>query len=196
MSSQRTPIITPQSKLNSERASWNMSRKATTSVSSSVFEDSVSEDRLSSPVHLCKENIEDPYFNIAPNCKLLKHLKLSTETLEKVYGAIMKVLNELRVHISKKQTISVIDSQGRTINTNIAEVQAKDVVFCHIDNIEIVDWTLTNNFARLWYCQDIHHSSILKQAIDKAINKSPDHLLSSKLFEDGSNDQQNQFVGF
>jgi hypothetical protein len=35
------------------------------------------------------------------------------------------------------------------------------------DDIELVDWTTTNKFARLWFCEDIHHSSILKQAIKK-----------------------------
>ncbi len=96
----------------------------------------------------------------------------------------MKVLNELRLHISKKQNLLVIDLQGRTFNTNIAKVQAKDVIFCHLNYIEFVDWTSTNRFARFWYFRDIPHSSILKQAIEKAINKSPDHLKSSKLFED------------
>jgi hypothetical protein len=83
-----------------------------------------------------------------------------------------------------------------SINANIAEVQAKDVLFLDIEDIEFVDWTFTNQFARFWYCADIHHSSILRKAIVKAINKSLDHCQSSKLFEDDSNDQRNQFVGF
>ncbi len=83
----------------------------------------------------------------------------------------------------------MIDHQNRSINANIADVQAKDVVSPDIDDIELVDWTTINQFARFWYCEDIHdHSSILRKAIVKAINKSPDHLLSSKFFEDGSND--------
>jgi hypothetical protein len=76
---------------------------------------------------------------------------------------------------------------GKNIITNIAEVQAKDIVFPGIGNIEFADWASKNKFARFWYCEDIHLSSILKEAIVKAINKSPDHLLSSKLFEDESN---------
>jgi hypothetical protein len=70
------------------------------------------------------------------------------------------------------------------------------VVFWPLDDIELVDWTTTNKFARLWYCEDIHHSSILKLAIKKAIQKSPNWNLSSKLFEDDSNDEKNQFVEF
>jgi hypothetical protein len=59
-----------------------------------------------------------------------------------------------------------------------------------------VDWTTTNKFARLWFCEDIHHSSILRLAIKKAIQKSSNWNLSSKLFEDDSNNEKNQFVGF
>jgi hypothetical protein len=70
------------------------------------------------------------------------------------------------------------------------------VVFLPLDDIESVDWTTTNKFSRLWFCKDIHHSSILKLAIKKAIHKSYNWNLSSKLFKDDSNDKKNQFVGF
>jgi hypothetical protein len=45
------------------------------------------------------------------------------------------VLNELSVQISLKKTLPIINHQGKTINTNIAEVQAKDVAFLIIDDI-------------------------------------------------------------
>jgi hypothetical protein len=51
----------------------------------------------------------------------------------------MKVLNELRVQLFTKYTLIFIDHQGRTINTNIAEVQAKNVFFWHLDNAELLD---------------------------------------------------------
>jgi hypothetical protein len=70
------------------------------------------------------------------------------------------------------------------------------VVFWPLDDNELVDWTSENKFARLWFCEDIHHSSILKLAIEKAIQKSTNANLSSKLFQDDSNDENNQFVGF
>jgi hypothetical protein len=57
------------------------------------------------------------------------------------------------------------------------------VDFWPLDDIELVDWTTTNKFARLWFCENIHHSSILKLAIKKAIQKSTNWNLSSKLFE-------------
>jgi hypothetical protein len=65
-----------------------------------------------------------------------------------------------------------------------------------LDDIELVDWTTTNKFARLWFCEDIHHSSILKLAIKKAIQKSNNWNFSSKFFEDDSHNEKNQFVGF
>jgi hypothetical protein len=74
--------------------------------------------------------------------------------------------------------------------------QAQNVAFWLLDDIELVDWTTINKFARLWFCEDIHHSSILKLAIKKAIQKSSNWNLSSKLFEDDSNDEKKQFVGF
>jgi hypothetical protein len=47
-----------------------------------------------------------------------------------------------------------------TAASNIAKVQAKTVVFWPFDDIELADLTSPNRFARFWYCDDIHHSSI------------------------------------
>ncbi len=41
----------------------------------------------------------------------------------------MKEVNELRLQIDSKKTLSAIDHQGKSFNTNIAEVQAQNVVF-------------------------------------------------------------------
>ncbi len=73
----------------------------------------------------------------------------------------MKKVNDLRLQIDSKETISCIDCQGKSFNTNIAEVQAQKVFFWPLGDIELVDWTTTNKFARLWFCEEIHHSSIL-----------------------------------
>ncbi len=82
----------------------------------------------------------------------------------------MEEVNELRLQIASKRTLSAIDHQDKTINTNIAKVQAQNVVFWLLDDIELIDWTTAIFlFERLWFCEDIHHSSILKLAIEKAI---------------------------
>ncbi len=85
----------------------------------------------------------------------------------------MKEVNDLWLQIDSKKILSCIDRQGKTFNTNIAEVQAQNVFFWPLDDIELVDWTTTNKFTRLWFCEDIHHSSVLKLAMKKAIQKSP-----------------------
>ena len=101
------------------------------------------------------------------------------------------------LQIASKKALSAIDHQGKTINTNVAEVEAQNVVFWLLDDIELLDWTTTNfSFARLWFCEDIQHSSILKLATEKAIQNSTNASLSSKLFQDDSNYQKNQFIGF
>jgi hypothetical protein len=78
----------------------------------------------------------------------------------------------------------------------LPKVQAQNVVFWLLDDIELVDWTTTIYFERLWFCEDIHHSSILKLATEKAIQKSTNANLPSKLFQDDSNYEKNQFLGF
>jgi hypothetical protein len=71
------------------------------------------------------------------------------------------------------------------------------LLFWLLDDIELLDWTTTNFlFASLWFCENIHHSSILKLAIEKAIQNSTNANLSSKLFQDDSNYEKNQFLGF
>jgi hypothetical protein len=119
---------TPQSILSSEASSWNTTHRVITSDSFLVFKENIWEDGLSSQLTY-EVNIEDPNYisSLSPNQKLLDRLKMSTETLKKVYGAIMKVLNDLRIQLSTKHGLIAIDHQGRNINTIIAEVQAKCV---------------------------------------------------------------------
>jgi hypothetical protein len=188
--------ICPLAQLNSMVSSWTTNIKATTFCSSLVFEDNVGEDGLSSQSKY-KVNIDCPYYkaSIAPNPKVLNDLKPSEEDFKKVYRVLMKEVNDLRLQIDSKETVSCIDCQGKSFNTNISKVQAKNVVFYPLDGIELVDWTTTNKFSRLWFCKDIHHSYILKQAIKKAIQKSNNWNLTSKLFEDDSNNEHTQFAG-
>ncbi len=113
--------------------------------------DNVCEDTPSSQ-SIYKINSGCPYdkASIAPNPKLLNDFEPSKEQLETVYGEIMEEVNELRLQIASKNTLSAIDHQGNTLDTTIAKVQAQNVVFCLLDDIELVDWTTTNFF----YLQD------------------------------------------
>ncbi len=60
----------------------------------------------------------------------------------------MKEVNKLWLQIASKNTLSAIDHQGKTINNNIAKVQAQNVVFWPLDDIELVDWTTTNVYLQ------------------------------------------------
>ncbi len=104
------------------------------------FEGNVCEDTLSSQ-STYKINSGCLYFkaSIAPNPKLLNAFEPSKEQLETVYGGIMEEVNELRLQIASKKTISAMDHQGKTINTNIAKVQAQNVIFLLLDDIELLD---------------------------------------------------------
>jgi hypothetical protein len=115
------------------------------------FEGNVCKDSLSSQSSY-KINSGCPYYeaSIALNPKLLNDFEPSKEQLETVYGGIMEKMNELRSQIARKKTLSAMDYQGKTINTNIAKVQAQNVVFCFLMNIELLDWTTSNIF----YLQD------------------------------------------
>jgi hypothetical protein len=101
------------------------------------LEGNVGVDGLSSQ-STYKDSIED--FD-APGTtfkRLCHHCQPSTPVLNDVYSTIMKMLNELRVQITLKMTLHAIDHQGKNINTDIAKVQAKDVVFPTVDNIEFL----------------------------------------------------------
>jgi hypothetical protein len=135
-------IMTPVAEVNLEVDSWTTTRRATTAGSSLGFEDNVCEDTLSSQ-STYKINSGCLYYkvSIAPNPKLLNDFEPSKDQLENVYGGTMEEVNELWLQISSKKTLSAIDHPGKTINTNIAKVQAQNVVFWLLDDIELVDWT-------------------------------------------------------
>jgi hypothetical protein len=190
--------MTPVAEVNLVVDSWTTTPKATTPGSSLGFEDNVCEATLSSQSPY-KINSGCPYYkaSIASNPKLLNDFEPSKEQLETVYGGIKEEVNELRLQIASKKILSAIDYQGKTINTNIAKVQAQNVVFWLLDDNELVYWTTTNFlFERLRCCENIHHSSILKLAIEEAFQKSTNENLSSKLFQDDSNYEKNQFCVF
>ncbi len=108
----------------------------------------------------------------------------------------MKEENDLRLQIDNKKPFLALIIKAKASILILPKFKPKMCFFWPLDDIELVDWTTTNKFAILWFCEDVHHSSILKLAIKKAIQKSPNWNLSSKLFKDDSNDETNQFVGF
>ncbi len=177
--------ITPVAEVNLVVDSWTTTPKATTAGSFLGFEDNVCEDTLSSQCTY-KINSGCPYYkaSIAPNPKLLNDFEPSKEQLETVYGGIKEEVNELWLQIASNKTLSAIDHQGKTINTNIAKVQAQNVVFLPLDDIKLIDWTTTIFlFERLWFCEDIHHSSILKLAIEKKFRNLQMQIYQASCFK-------------
>ncbi len=134
--------ITPVAEVNIEVALWTTTHKVTTAGSSLSFYDNVCEDTLSSQ-STYKINIGCPYYkaSIAPNPRLLNDVEPSKEPLEKVYGGIIKEVRKLQLQIASINTLSAIDHQGKSINTDIVKVQIQNVVFLPLDKIELVDWT-------------------------------------------------------
>jgi hypothetical protein len=110
------PILTPTDKLNLEVASWDHPIcNIMTSVSSSLLEDNVGKDGLSSQ-STYEENIQDFDASGMIATSLLEHCLPPTPLLTNIYGAIMKVLNEMRVQTTLKKLLHVIDCQNRSIN--------------------------------------------------------------------------------
>jgi hypothetical protein len=100
------------------------------------LKDNVGEDSLSYQ-STYKDNIQDFDASGLVVTSLLEHHPPPTPLLTNIYGVIIKVLNEMRVDITLKKTLHVIDRQSRSINAKIAEVQAKDVFF---PILTILDW--------------------------------------------------------
>jgi hypothetical protein len=141
--------------------------------SSSVSDENIGEDGLSIQ-SAYDVNIDNPYHtgSLAPNLELLDSPSLHADEVKASYTFLTKGINDLRVQLSTNKTLLSVNKQGRTFNTNIAEVHAKNVVL-PIDNIELHKWAVKNKFAIFWYCQDLCNFSTLKIAIEKSIHKSP-----------------------
>ena len=120
---------------------------------------------------------------------------MSNEDMKQSYEILVKAVNDMSIQPSSNNTLSAIDRNGRTLNTNIAEMHATRVCL-NIDDVEFHECTYENKFARLWYCKDLRHSEILKLSIENAINRSPHDLVKRCFFENETDGQRNQFVGF
>ncbi len=155
---------------NAEVASWNTKRKDYNSSSTSIFDENVGEDGLSS------QSIYDVSINalyhvqsIRPNPKLLEEFITNSDNLKDVYTSLTRAVNKLRAQHLTNNTLFVCDKNGVTSNTYIAEVLAKKVTY-KINDPELRQWSHANQFARIWHCKDLRHFPILKLAIEKAIN--------------------------
>jgi len=113
--------------------------------SSTIFNESIGEDGLSSQ-STYDVRIDNPHHieSIAPNRKVLIDSLPSNEDLKKSYEILVKAANDMRIQASSNDTLSAIDRNGGTFNTNIAEMHATRVCL-NIDDVEFHEWTLENN---------------------------------------------------
>ncbi len=130
---------TPQSILNSDVESWN-TRKVTNTVSSSIFDDNVDEDGLSTQ-SMYEKNIDDLNYQnaLCPNQKLLHKVTTSHPGVKKIYVSVVRVINNLTMQISMKNTMTTNGQQGKSIDTNIAEIHASRVSCFPLDDIEFFE---------------------------------------------------------
>jgi hypothetical protein len=138
------------SQLNSEVSSWNTKRQIFPS-SSTIFNESIGEDGLSSQ-STYDVRLDNPHHieSIAPNPKVLCNSLPIKEDMKKSYKFLLKAVNDMRIQSSSNNTLSAIDRNGRSFNTNIAEMHATRVCL-DIDDVEFHEWTVENKFSRLWY---------------------------------------------
>ena len=118
------------------------------SSSSSIFNETIGEDSLSSQ-SIYDVRIDNPHHikAIAPNSKLLQESLPSNVDMKTSYQILVKAINEMKIQFSTKNTLSAIDRNGRSFNTNIVEIHARQVCL-FIDDVEFYKWAYENKFAR------------------------------------------------
>ena len=97
-------------------------RKVTNTVSSSIFDDNIGEDGLST------QSMYEIFFDnsnhqnaLCPNQKLLHKVMTSHLGVKKIYVSVVQVINDLLIQISMKNTMTTNGEQGKSIKTNIAD---------------------------------------------------------------------------
>jgi hypothetical protein len=148
VTSQRSGSTNCMSQLNSEVSSWNTKRQIFPS-SSTIFNESIGEDGLSSQ-STYDVRFDNPHHieSIAPNPKVLCNSLPIKEDMKKSYEFLLKAVNDMRIQSSSNNTLSAIDRNGCTFNTNIAETHATRVCL-NIDDVEFHKCASENKFARL-----------------------------------------------
>ncbi len=103
------------------------------------------------PNQCMKKIIDDSNYQnaLCPNQKLLHEVTPSHPCVKKIYVSVVRVINNLSMQISMKNTMTTNVEQGKSIKTNIAEVHASRVSCFPLDDIEFFEWTRTNKYGHL-----------------------------------------------
>jgi hypothetical protein len=101
-------------------------RKVTNNVSSSIFDNNIGGDGLSTQSMYEKHFDGSNYQNaLCPNQKLLHKVTPSHPGVKKIHVSVVWVINNLLMQISMNNTMTTNGEQGKSIKTNIAEVPCK-----------------------------------------------------------------------
>ncbi len=76
---------------------------------------------------------------LCPNQKLLHKVMTSHPGVKKIYVSVVRVINDLMMQISMKNTMTTNGQRGQSIDTNIAEVHASRVSCFPLDDIEFFE---------------------------------------------------------
>jgi hypothetical protein len=169
--------------LNAKVASWTKSNWNVSSIlPSMILEDNVGEDGLfSQSTYTLYINDKNYIDLLSPHPALFRSkVPIENDILKKVYSQLIIALNDVRVQKSMESSLSAIWN-GKSVDTYIAQVKAKDVVI-DSDDIEFYDWSIHNSQGHCWSCDNIEQCPILKLAIEKATKKSPHYDLAGNLF--------------
>ncbi len=107
----------------------------------------------------------------------------------------MEEVNDLWLQIESKKPFLALIVKAKASILILPKFQPKMWYFFLLMILNQLIGQPQIKFARLWFCEDTHHSSILKQAIKKGIQKSNNWNLTSKLFEDNSNNEKISLLG-
>ncbi len=160
-----------------------------------MFEDNVGEDGLSAQSSFTLDINDSNYIdNLAPHPTMFDNeVPLGIDTLKKVYNQLISALNDVRVQKSTNPTLSALWNE-KSQNTYIGQVEARSVVV-ECDDIDFFDWSLHNSCAYFWLCDEMGKCPMLKDAIKRAIEKSPHYDLTGNLFNVDHGIYKHQFFG-
>jgi hypothetical protein len=177
---------------NQEVLSW--SKPVAKKAPSYRYNDNFGDDSLSSQSSYDQDITNDNYLqSIIPES--LSTSCLVAPLIQGIYSSLFKSIHEIRLKLSEKKTISVVDEKGSIVASHIAQIKASSVVHVY-DDIELFDWSRANSLHSLWYCHDLSESPVLELALTKALKRSSHSHVIPKLFPKKKGSAQYQFMGF
>ncbi len=119
---------------------------------------------------------------------------LEHDTLQKVYTKLVGALNE--VQIQQIQVPTYLYCGMENLTTLVLVKWKLVLLWWNMMTLNFFDWSLNNSSAYFWLCDDILKCSMLKLAIEWALEKSPHYVLAHKLFDEDHGILKHQLVGF